>query len=122
MTDTTPPPPNEQSTGSPAAPEILAIHMIPEDVLQRWSALPSGQLITVQITKQDLDNLFFSISNVHMSLDSTNRAFVSWSNKQMIEAQTGLENSRRGLVAGLNSLRFFFEAVISRVVGQSTNA
>lgn len=121
MTDEPVEPPNVQGINSPLGAEVLPIHMIPDELLQRWIALPSDQTITVNITKQDLDNLFFSISNAHMSLDATNRSFVQWSNRQVIEAQTGLEVSRQGVVAGLSSLRYFFEAVISRALERPEN-
>ena len=114
--------PSGLGIGAPSGAEILPVHMIPDDILQKWAAIPADQAITVNITKQDLDNLFVAISNAHLALDTTNRAFVQWSNRQVLEAQSGLEISRHGLVAGMNSLRHFFEAIISRAVGRPDDA
>lgn len=112
---------NIPGTPAPAAGGVLPVHLMPEGLIQDWSTLPVDTAVDVRITKKDLDNLFFSIANSHTATDLTNRAFVQWSNGQVVEAQGNIEASRLSLVAGMNSLRFFFEAVIQAVVKGKQN-
>lgn len=92
---------------------FLPIHLMSEDILQEWSSLPNQTVITVAITKQELDNLFFALANTQNAIDMTNRAFVQWTNGQVPDAQSSLEASRSSVVNGMNALRFFFEAIVS---------
>ena len=98
------------SDTQPAAlPESFTI---PIQAVREWLALPDTQSVPLNLTKQDIDRLFFSIEKLIHSNDASHACLIHYTNNRVQEADAALINSQRLLVEAQNNLRQFMTAVM----------
>ena len=92
---------------------ISSVHMIPEDLLQQWTALPYETLVTPLLTKRDVDNLYFAVINTIGAVQASNQTLVNVTNGKKAEAEETLLISQSNSNAAVTCIKMFFEAVIT---------
>jgi hypothetical protein len=86
---------------------------IPPGVVESWLAIPSGENVEVALTRQDLDNLFFSINNMVAANAALQQCLISYTNGNLDAANQHMIESQRANTNSLNSLRLLFNALMS---------
>ncbi|MBN9601843.1 MAG: hypothetical protein J0G33_02820 [Afipia felis] len=88
-------------------------HRFPEDLLSRWISIPGdAPLMIGPLTRNDLDNLLFSIGNIARGIGELQNALISLSRGNTAEAETFLSNSWGSINDGEARNRMFFEAIM----------
>lgn len=97
---------------------ISSVHMIPEDLLQLWTALPYETVVTPVLTKRDIDNLYFAIINTIGAIQAFNQTLVNVTNGKKVEAEETLLISQSNSNAAVTCIKMFFEAVVSNSMAE----
>ena len=99
MTDKPPPLPNVQA--------------IPDPLLAQWIEIPTSDALTVNVTRNDIDQLFFAINNLISAQHALQELLVFYSNGNLDEANDNMDRARRWSIESTNSLRSFFSGIIA---------
>lgn len=94
-------------------PQIPDLINIPTGVLDRWLAIPSHEQVEVALTRQDFDNLFFSINNLVSANAALQQCLISFSNGKLEEANLHMVEAQSSNATGLNKLRLLFTAIMA---------
>jgi hypothetical protein len=98
----------------PIAPRPLPEpYVLPPQLLEKWLAIPSSNYVTVQLTRHDIDQLFFGLSKGYSCQQFLHDCIVRWSNGDVPGANEALDNARRLAVEGDNNVRHFFAAIMA---------
>lgn len=95
------------------APEIPPVFNIPRGVIDGWLSIPSNDEVKIAVTRQDLDNLFFSISNLVSANYELQQCLISYSNGNLEDANAHMVGAQKANTMGLNSVRQLFNALMA---------
>jgi len=109
MSNTEPPQPPAAAPNEPL-PERYAI---PVQVIESWLKIPANDYVQVKISRADLDQLFFALTNITGTHQALQDALVKWSNGEVADANTFLDKSRRGNIIAENHIRRFFAGIMA---------
>ena len=89
------------------------IFNIPPTIIEGWLKIPPSDPITITLTRQDMDNLFFTINSLVSANAALQQCLISYSNGKLEEANRHMAESQRANIESLNSLRYLFNALMS---------
>jgi len=69
--------------------------------------------LEIQITKRDVDKLFFSIVKGLNAQEATHACIVAWSNGETAAANEAMQRSKRLLIESQNEIRQFLAAIMA---------
>lgn len=94
-------------------PAIAQVFQIPQGLINQWIEIPERANITANFTRQDLDNLFFSITKAGLATFHLQQALILYSQGKMDEANKQLAESQRQNVESDNNVRMFMSAIMA---------
>lgn len=87
--------------------------IIPQGAVERWLAIPERGKIEAPLTRQDLDNLFFSITNISRAMVKLQSCLLLYSQGKLDEANEAMAESQKFNIHGDNNIRMFMNAVMA---------
>lgn len=81
--------------------------MIPQAVLDQWSAVLPTDRILAPMTRQDVDHLLLGLLRILESQTHLDRALTDWSNGRVDDANQAINACRRVNIDAQNSIRQF---------------
>ncbi|MFO1162564.1 MAG: hypothetical protein U1E60_27260 [Reyranellaceae bacterium] len=106
------PPPVEPPSADPPRP-LPERYAIPLELIEKWTKIQPGEVVQVSLSRADLDQLFFGLTNTIGAQQALQDALVKWSNGDVQDANKSLDQSRRGNIIADNHVRRFFAAVMA---------
>ena len=94
-------------------PPLPSLHSMPKATIDQWVQIPADEYVSINITRNDIDNLYFSISNLITSQDALQEALIAYSNGELEQANEKMDSSRRYAIESMNSLRGLMAALMS---------
>lgn len=89
-------------------------HPIPQSVIEKWVRVPSNETVHVQITRQDIDNLFFAINNLVDAVYSTQQSLILLSNNENHSANEEMHRAQFKTIEATNSLNNFLTNIATQ--------
>ena len=89
--------------------------VIPQQLLDKWLALPLGHYVEARLTRNDIDQLFFALTRSFQAQQILHECLIKLSNGDTPSANVDLDRARRLAVEGDNNARKFFAALVSSV-------
>lgn len=96
----------------PPMPPLPAIVEFNQQLLEQWVAIPAGDRIVAELTRQDVDHLLFGLLRSNDATTALERTLVHWSNGELPEANRDLAESRRLTIESQNYIRQFFSGLM----------
>jgi vacuolar-type H+-ATPase subunit D/Vma8 len=100
-------------------PRLPDAFNVPDALVQAWMKIPSNQPLTFQVTREHIDQLFFSLMRLSQSSTKLQSCLLLYTQGKLNEANEAMAESQRATVEAENYARQFLAAVISSAV---TNA
>lgn len=92
-------------------------YMFPEELLQKWIDIPDNEPLTIgHLTKPDIDQLLFSISDLSRSIAELRVAFLQLSRGDQANADAALQNSFNAATDAETRNRLLFKAIIESIL------
>lgn len=92
-------------------------HPFPDEILQKWLAIsPQARLIIGPLTRNDIDHLLFSFSDLTRGIADLQMALIHYSHGRRTEAETLLQNSWNAITDAETRNRRLFHAIMAAVV------
>jgi hypothetical protein len=110
MTDDNENQPLRQQAAPQALPDTFDI---PRQLLDHWISTGPNEYLEIQITKRDVDKLFFSIVKGLNAQEETHSSIIAWSNGNTVAANEAMQRSRRLIIESQNEIRQFLAAVMA---------
>jgi hypothetical protein len=114
MDETTPAP-------APTSP-VEDVFPFPQDVVEKWIAIPGDQRVIGPLTKDDLDHLLFSTSRIASSVAALHRGLVAYSHGRVEEANAALAEAANSNIEGETHMRKLFFAIMQSIVTKVPDA
>jgi hypothetical protein len=93
-------------------------HNFPDDILIQWVSIPYNEPVSIgPLTREAIDNLLFSMTDISGSIASLRSALVSYTNGDLETANRHIANSTSYLVDGETRNRLLFDAIVRSVIG-----
>lgn len=85
---------------------------IPQEAIDRWNSIQSDLTLNIPITKDLIDNLFFSIRNLSRSHDFFQTSMRLWLSGNHEESNEYFKESAQTNATSVNDLNRFIEIVM----------
>lgn len=101
-------------------PPLPQAFNIPATQVAKWTNIPPAAQIMINVTRGDVDNLFFAVAKAAQATSSLQNCLILYSQGKIEEANEVLAQSQKHTVEGDNHMRMFMNAIMSgvQVVGQ----
>jgi hypothetical protein len=86
---------------------------IPPALIEKWVGLRSDQKVEIPLSRGDLDHLFFAVNNLAKSIGKLQSCLVLYSQGNLEEANTAMQESQKLVVRGDNEMRMFMNALMA---------
>lgn len=86
---------------------------IAQGLIDRWINIAERAQITAAFTRQDLDNLFFSITRSNQATFHLQQCLILYSQGKLDEANKEIAESQRLVHEGDNYIRMFMSAIMA---------
>lgn len=94
---------------------IPVAFQIPAGLIESWTAIPERASLTINFTRQDIDNLFFAITSAAQATHMLQQTIIHHSHGRINEANEALAESQRKNIDGDNYVRMFISSIMASV-------
>jgi len=92
--------------------EIEPPFHIPESTVARWLAIDATKPLSIPITRNDIDHLFFAIDSIAIAQADLQKALIDYSNGKLDDANESSARAARKIQQSKNRLRVFMNAMM----------
>lgn len=89
------------------------VYSIPRQIIDRWTGVQPEAYVTINLTRQDLDHLFFGFTKCLQAQGALQACIIEWSHGRIDPANVALSRAQALLTESQNEWRKLFTAIMS---------